>query len=208
MTELPLKAINEGGPVIIPLIITSLVIWYLIIERLTHLRREKTDTETFMSRLLMFLERNELGQALKLCDLTQGPLSRIVASGLRVIEKGRESVERIIREASLSETPGLVKNLSVIGILATIAPLLGLLGTVSGMVTTFKAINLYGTGDPEALAGGISQALITTQYGLIIGIPGIMFYFYLSSRADNLIKDIDKQILKFLNGIRQLPKSV
>ncbi len=202
MIELPLKAMIEGGPVMIPLIITSLIIWYLIIERFTYLRSEKTDMETFMSRLLIFLERDKPEQAHKLCDLTQGPLSRIIGSGLRVIEKGRGSVERIIREASLSETPGLVKNLSVIGILATIAPLLGLLGTVGGMVTTFRAINLYGTGDPEALAGGISEALITTQCGLIIGIPGILFYFYLSSRTDNLIKDIDKQILKFLNSLK------
>ncbi|UCD83752.1 MAG: MotA/TolQ/ExbB proton channel family protein [Deltaproteobacteria bacterium] len=206
MTEVPLKAITGGGLVMIPLIITSLVIWYLIIERLTHLRNEKMDMEAFMSHLLMFLEQNKREQAHKLCDLTPGPLSRIIASALRVIEKRRESVERIIREASLSETPGLLKNLSVIGILAAVTPLLGLLGTVSGMVTTFRAINLYGTGDPEALAGGISEALITTQYGLIIGIPGIMFYFYLSSRTDNLIKDIDKQILKFLNGVKQLHK--
>jgi biopolymer transport protein ExbB len=208
MTELPFKAITEGGPVMIPLIIASLVIWYLIIERITYLRNEKMDLEAFMSRLLLFLERDKRDQAHELCDLTPGPLSRIMASGLRVIEKGRESVERIIREASLSETPRLLKNLSVIGILATVAPLLGLLGTVSGMVTTFRAINLYGTGDPEALAGGISEALITTQYGLIIGIPGIMFYFYLSSRTDNLIKDIDKQILKFLNSVKQLHETV
>ncbi len=178
----------------VPLIITSLIIWYLIIERLTYLRSEKTDMEAFMYRLLMFLERDKPEQAHKLCDLTQGPLSRIIGSGLRVIERGRESVERVIREASLSETPELVKNLSVIGILASIAPLLGLLGTVSGMVTTFRVINLYGTGDPEALAGGISEALITTAAGMIVAIPCIVFYNYLVNKVNHMIVRLENRV--------------
>lgn len=201
MNSLPFKVILEGGPVMIPLAITSLVIWYLIIERLIFLRGQRTDTDDFMYKVLLCLKENGLDEVIKLCDITAGPLPRTVKSGLLAFERGKESVERVIKEVSLSEVPELVKKHSLIGILATSAPLLGLLGTVSGMVKTFDVISIFGTGDPQALAGGISEALVTTQTGLIIGIPGIIFYIYLSRRADSLIRDMDRQLTKFCNTL-------
>ena len=174
-----------GGIVMIPIIFTSLWLWALIIERLFYLRRmRKRDID--------------LKQAVK---MVQGEHLPVSSDGLRaeiVIRflkdrTGQCDLDRnIINQCVIEGRRPLTRNLSIIAILAAVAPLLGLLGTVTGMITTFNVISIFGTGNARAMAEGISEALITTQSGLLVAIPGLFMSNYLARRIAWLENSLDE----------------
>ena len=179
------KYLLPGGIVMIPIIFTSLWLWALIIERLFYLRRmRKRDID--------------LKQAVK---MVQGEHLPVSSDGLRArivtrFVKGRTGqcdLDRsIINQCVIEERRPLRRNLSLVAILAAVAPLLGLLGTVTGMITTFNVISIFGTGNARAMAEGISEALITTQSGLLVAIPGLFMSNYLARRIAWLENSLDE----------------
>ncbi len=174
-----------GGIVMIPIIFTSLWLWALIIERLFYLRRMRKGDINLKQAV-------EMVQGDHLPVSSDGLRAAIVLRFLRD-RTGQCDLDRnIINQCVIEERRPLRRSLSVIAVLAAIAPLLGLLGTVTGMITTFNVISIFGTGNARAMAEGISEALITTQSGLLVAIPGLFMSNYLARRIAWLENSLDE----------------
>ncbi len=177
--------VTTGGVVMLPLVVVSLVMWLLIVDRAIFFRR-------LYRKNMSFRIAWEHVQQNRMPDPNQygGAISLLVARFISVRSGDRELDRFILDEAVLCTNRSLNDYLPVIGVLAAVAPLLGLLGTVTGMITTFDVLAVFGTGNAKAMAGGISEALITTQTGLLVAIPGLYMKGFLDRRADNLKKRI------------------
>lgn len=179
---------SPGGIVMIPIILTSLIMWALIIERLLYFRKAERDDLDVKNAVEIFRDKafNRSSKGLRV---------KVLDSFLQE-QTGKKDIDKSILDLCVRrEIPYLRRYLAVIAVLAAIAPLLGLLGTVTGMITTFNVIALFGTGNARAMAGGISEALITTQSGLLVAIPGLFMSVYLIRRADRLESRMDELIM-------------
>jgi biopolymer transport protein ExbB len=192
-----------GGPVMIPLGIVALLALLLIIERAHFLSREGRRTRKTAETVLALSGEAKFDEASKACKERSGPVARALQACLDRRTQGTDAMEDGVQEAVLHEMPRLERFLSTIGILAGVAPLLGLLGTVTGMIITFDMITVFGTGDPRIMAGGISQALITTATGLVIAIPVLLAHSFLAARVDRLIADTERYAASLLNLLKE-----
>ncbi len=184
-----------------PIIFFSIAATYLIIKKWFYYNNIQKEAKSFTPELLKLVRSGDMDKAKAICKESQGLMSRIMAAGLKDSVSGSDDTERYIHEIVLDEMPYLEKSLSTIAIIATMLPMLGLLGTVTGMISTFNVISVHGTGDPNALAGGISEALITTEAGLITALPIMFFHNQLTSRFELIVSEMEKNIMKFLNII-------
>ncbi len=196
-----LDTIIRGGPVIIPIFAVSLVAWALAIDKYFLLKKENIDAENFADKVIRLLKVGRTDEALSLCAEENGTVPAGVAEIIKSRKRGKEFLANKMRQIFHEKYPYLEKNIQTIGVLAKTAPLLGLLGTVTGMVSTFTSISVHGTGDPQALAGGISEALITTQSGLVVAIPILFFQEFLIRKVDGIMKDLEKVLTRFVNFI-------
>jgi biopolymer transport protein ExbB len=173
--------LRTGGVIMLPLVLVSLAMWLLIMDRAFFFRRLRRKTMSFASAW-------ELLRANRSPDPGQhgGAICLLVARFIAARSGDKDLDRLILDETVLGINRGLTDYLSVIGVLAAIAPLLGLLGTVTGMIDTFDVLAVFGTGNAKAMAGGISEALITTQTGLLVAIPGLYMKGFLDRRARNL----------------------
>jgi len=187
--------INKGGIVMYPLICISFIMWLLIIERLIFFKR-------LYSKNISKKEIIAIIKGTKKPSLNYGIIDILLYEILKKKEE-MDLTPSIIDEAVVKVVHSLDKHLEIISLLASIAPLLGLLGTTTGMVKTFFAIAIFGTGNAKALASGISEALITTQTGLFIAIPGIYMSNFLNQRARRLKKRVSTTgmyLRRIING--------
>ncbi len=193
----------KGGPIMWPILICSVLAFGILIERLISLRKEQIDTQLFMEQISKSLKRNKVMEALDFCDKTDGPIANILKAGILKHDRPRSEVREAIEDAAIHEVPRLEKNLPVLATLAHIAPLLGLLGTVTGMVNAFQVIENKATAlnpvNPGDLAGGIWEALLTTVFGLCVAIPAYVAYNYLVSRVDGFVLDMERSATDLLN---------
>ncbi|MBN1872395.1 MAG: MotA/TolQ/ExbB proton channel family protein [Candidatus Omnitrophica bacterium] len=195
--------IQRGGPIIYIITLCSILALAVALERIYHLRRAKINTRDFMAKIAEKLKRNKIMEAIEMCNSTPGPIAHIMKAGILKHDRPRSEIREAIEDAGLHEVPRLEKNLGVLATIAHIAPLLGLLGTVTGMVRAFqviqeKATSLYPV-NPGDLAGGIWEALITTVAGLSVAIPTFVAYNYLVSRVDGFVLDMEKSATDLLN---------
>ncbi|OIO79604.1 MAG: biopolymer transporter ExbB [Candidatus Omnitrophica bacterium CG_4_8_14_3_um_filter_43_15] len=199
--------VQKGGPVMYPIILCSILAFTIVIERLYHLRRAKIDTRKFMDEIANILRRNKIMDAVELCDKTPGPIPYILKAGIMKHDRPRAEIKEAIEDAGLYEVPRLEKNVTVLATIAHIAPLLGLLGTVTGMVRCFQTIQQKSTAfhpvSPGDLAGGIWEALITTVAGLSVGIPTLVAYNYFVNRISNFVLDMEKAAIDLVNMLTQ-----
>ncbi|CAN5206144.1 hypothetical protein BH23VER1_BH23VER1_33660 [soil metagenome] len=198
--------LRKGGPVMIPLALCSLAALGIGIERLISLRRRSVVPEEFMPRLLNELRNpaEGTGPAIRYCEDSGTPVGRIFRAGLIHLESGDlVLVEKALEDAGGREVSKLKRSLRWLAIIATISPLLGLLGTVYGMIGAFQTATSVGMGKAEMLAQGIYEALVTTAAGLTIAIPVLLFYQYLLSRIDARIDVIDGMADEFLEFARR-----
>ncbi len=194
--------ILSGGPLIWPILAIGVAGLFLIIERLLYLAKRSMDTSSFMEQLTSHIKKGEWDRAHGLCKGQQGKI--IPAVVLTAIEHrglAREDMENMLQERILGIIPSLEKFLSTLGMLAAIAPLLGLLGTVTGMINTFHVITYYGTSDPRLMSSGISEALITTMLGLSVAIPIMFFHTLISRRVDSLVAQMEECAVSVVNLI-------
>lgn len=196
--------IEKGGPIMIPIILGSILALAIVLERLFHLHRAQIDTEKFMLGIKNILKKGNIVEAISICDNTPGPIAHILKEGIVKHDRQKEEIKEAIEEAGLHEVPRLEKNLSVLITIAHISPLLGLLGTVTGMINCFMQIEkLRGIVNPADLAGGIWEALITTAAGLVVAIPAYVAYNYLVARVEGFVVDMEKsanQLVKILHN--------
>ncbi|MHC4777798.1 MAG: DUF3450 family protein [Planctomycetota bacterium] len=191
--------IISGGLVMIPLGLVALAALILIAERIVALARMRSQQERIERTVLAPLREGKFEVASLAASEVRGPSARVVKAGLAAREGGKEAVEEAIEEAAVRALPRLERFLSAIAALAAVAPLLGLLGTVTGMISTFDVITLFGTGDPRLLSGGISEALVTTQVGLIIAIPLLLIHRILSGAVERRITAMETLGVSLVN---------
>ncbi|WP_417393606.1 MotA/TolQ/ExbB proton channel family protein [Gimesia sp.] len=191
----PQEIIEELKYYILPFVIASVISMWFIIERLVILRSGRVIPRHFVTRFLKLLQDGKLNSrsALKLCDENPSPISAVFAHGVRKWGKPSVEVEQAIIDGGERQLSQLRKHLRVINGVATVAPLMGLLGTVVGMILAFNDIaNSSAMGKAEELAGGIALALLTTALGLGIAIPSLIMYMYLAGRVDGLVMEMDQ----------------
>lgn len=193
--------LRSGGPVLIIIILVSLYALYVFLERLFKLNKERVEADTLMSRVNAAVRERDLELALAACESHGGPVARVLHAALLRLPYGRAAVEAAFTEASLREEQNLGKGLRLLSTISQIGPLLGLLGTVSGMIAAFVVISHQGTGDPLALASGIGEALVDTAAGLILAIPALVGYNYLANRVDNMMLEIDRRREELMGNI-------
>jgi len=194
-----LEYTTSGGTLAWVIVFVGVVALLLSIVRAIFLRRSSTSTALLLKQLEDMVQTGKIEEALALCKKTPGATSRVIAAALRNIEKEREHLEDIISEAILHENNYLDRFGQVILVLAAVAPLLGLLGTVTGMIETFDVITEYGNSDPKMLSSGISVALITTQYGLYVAIPTLFIGNLLNGWAERIKDDMEQAALRVTN---------
>lgn len=199
--ELAREYFKKGGVTMFPLL--ALPIWALLIIlykfiQLGLLHR----TSRFLSRrVVRLLEAGDLEGARALAAKKWGTVARVIRASLERTERGREATEQAVKEVLLNEVPSLGRHLTTLAVIAGAAPLLGLLGTVTGMITLFEVITNYGTGDPRIMASGISEALITTQTGLIVAIPILLLHNSLRNRKNRLQEEMERNAVTIMNRI-------
>lgn len=194
---------QKGGPIMWPILLCSVFAFAIVIERLVSLQREQIDTKTFMEQISRSLKRNKIMEALELCDRTTGPIAKILKAGILKHDRPRQEVRESIEDAAIHEVPRLERNLPVLATIAHVSPLLGLLGTVTGMVEAFQVIQAKASSvnpvNPGDLAGGIWEALLTTVFGLCVAIPTFVTYNYLVSRVDGFVLDMERSATDLMN---------
>ena len=186
-----LDIFEKGGFLMYPIFVCSLIAITIFFERMFYLKSIKTKSKRFVLRVKNLVKKGSIELAISACRKSPTPISQIMLSGLMKFGRGRDEMKEAIEDSANQEIPVLERNLSTLSTIGNITPLLGLLGTVFGMVKAFNVIAVMGVGKPEALAGGISEALLTTAFGLSIAIPTIVVYNYLSHRVDKLIRDME-----------------
>ncbi len=193
----------SGGPILVAIALISLYAVYLFVQRALKLARETVDAGPLMEKVNAAVRDRDLELALAACEADRGPVARVLHAALLRLPYGRSAVEAAFQEASLLEEQTLTRGLRPLATIAQIAPLLGLLGTVTGMIIAFAEISQQGTGNPAALADGIGQALVTTAAGLIVAIPTLIGQNYLSSRVDAILLEIDRRREELMANVVQ-----
>jgi len=195
--------VRAGGLLMVPIILCAIIAMGIVLERFWTLKKTRVIPEDLTSKVWGWVEKDALDQS-QIQTLHQGsPLGQILAAGL--INRDRE---RVIMKDSIEDTGRHVvhemeRYLDTLGTIAAITPLLGLLGTVIGMVKVFTAITTHGVGDPTVLAGGIAEALITTGTGLSVAIPALIGYRYYRNRIDTLVVDMEKEAIKLVEALHR-----
>ena len=193
-----LELIRSGGWLMWPIILCSILSLAIILERFWALKRGTVIPPGLNRKVEDLLQGGEITTA-TLAEIRQGsPLGRILAAGLSNTEQHRFVMKEAIEDAGRHVVHDLERYLNALGTIAATTPLLGLLGTVIGMIKVFASITAVGVGDPQALAGGISEALLTTAAGLSVGIPSLMAHRYFRGRVNELTMDMEQSALRLL----------
>ena len=188
----PYELISEGGIVMWPIFFCSFVALAIVIDRLLFLRRASINTREFMETMRQVLRQKRIQEAIQICDETDAPIARLMKAGVLKHNRSKDEMREAIQDAGNLEMPHLERRLSALATCANVAPLLGLLGTVTGMIKAFAQIqNKRGLVNPSDLAEGIGNALITTAAGLVVAIPALVIYNYLVTRVDNLVVEME-----------------
>jgi len=198
----------SGGPVMIPLGVLSLVALAIIIERLWVLRRSNFLENATVQTLSGLLASDKFQGSIDFCRRHPGPFTDLVTALVENRYAPYDELKEILEDTGRLQLMGLQRGLPALGTIVAGAPLLGLLGTVIGMIKIFSVVATAGSGITEQLSSGISQALITTATGLVIAIPALFVHSYLESRALSILADIEAQILDFLHLVREHERAV
>jgi biopolymer transport protein ExbB len=194
------EIIIAGGPVMWPIMLCSVAAAAIILERIWTLQRKRIIPQELTERVWKLVETRTLNDRHVEALGRNSPLGRVLAAGLANHDKGRDIMKEAIEDTGRHVVHELERFLNALGTIAAISPLLGLLGTVIGMIEAFDAITSQGVGDPRMLSGGIGEALITTAAGLIVAIPALLGYRYLRGVVDFLVVEMEKEAMKLVQA--------
>ena len=195
--------ISSGGVVMYPLLLTSVISLAVIIERALFLRRSRILRPEILEMVENLEGSRDLEKAAKRLRNKEGPFINIIRVGLENRKRSRDEIKEVIVDQGRQETRILERGLTILETIAGIAPLLGLLGTVLGMIKVFKVISVQGLGQTQSLSGGISEALVTTVVGLSIAIPTLVAYNYFNHKVENLVLEIEKYSSQMLSQVNR-----
>jgi biopolymer transport protein ExbB len=196
-----IQQLEEGGIVMIPLIGLGLAAIFLAIYKWWQFSRVRLATESDLQKVLTHLEAREHDQALAHARGIPGMAGELLTAAVEHFDEKKEYIEEVLYEKMLGARTKLERGLPFLALTATTGPLMGLLGTVTGMIATFKIISGFGGGDPKLLAAGISEALICTATGMAVAIPALLFHAFLSRRAKGIIGSMEQTAVGFVNGV-------
>ncbi len=195
------EQLKEGGVIMIPLVGLGIAAILLGIYKWWQFSRVRVASETDLQKVLEHIEAGEQPRALGYARSIRGMAGDLLVSAIEHVDDKREYIEEVLYEKMLGIRTKLERGLPFLALAATTGPLLGLLGTVTGMIATFKAISSFGGGDPKMLAAGISEALICTATGMAVAIPSLLFHAFLSRRAKGIIGSMEQTAVGFVNGV-------
>lgn len=200
------KFIQGGGILMYPLIASSILLIALIVERIITLRKANVDGDALLEQVKA-ITGNPPGaateQAMEVCRSAGGPVGRMFIRGLKNAQRSADSIEMAMEQEAANETPALEANLPIIRTIVNISPLLGLLGTIAGMITAFHAASEKGLSNPTQILGGISEALISTATGITIAIIGFIAYNYFATQSRKISEDMEyygAELVNYLTG--------
>jgi len=203
------EMIQAGGVLMIPILLCSVIAMVIVFERLWTLQEKKIAPKHLVAQIWQWHKGNNFDEEHLRALSNNSPLGRVLASGLANRKHPREFMKEAIEETGRQVVQELERYLNTLGTIASVSPLLGLLGTVIGMIKVFAAITTQGVGNPGVLASGISMALITTAAGLTVAIPALIFYRYFRGKVDSLVLVMEAEALKIvdvMHGVREQPE--
>jgi biopolymer transport protein ExbB len=196
--------VSNGGPVLWIILFASAVAVIVFIERFLHCHRAQINSTEFLNGVRNVLKRDNIVEALSICDATPGPVARLVKTAILNRDHGRDRVREALEEAGLAEVPRLEEKLNLLATIAQLAPLLGLLGTVLGFIKTFMLMQKEGLHTHYVtLSDGIWQALICAAAGLAVAIPAHAAYNYLVSRVNSIVLDMERAATEIVNIVTE-----
>ena len=201
-----LHYLEVGGPILWVLVVISIGAFAVVLERIVFFaRNEKNIGDTFKDEILSLVANKKIDEAIALCDTKKSCVASAVKKFLQKAPKGIDvqDYEFILKEITIKETSPYESRLNLLASVISISPMLGLLGTVTGMIRAFTNISKYGTGDAAIVADGIAEALLTTAAGLMIAIPVIVIYNYLNRRLEKMENEIDDVVTNIINIFRR-----
>ena len=200
LSEILPALLLKGGLMMWLLLLTSAVAVSVFVERLLHYHRAQINSMEFLAGVRNVIKRDNVVEALSICDATPGPVARLVKVAVLSRDRGRDGVREALEEAGLVEVPRLEEKINLLATIAQIAPLMGLLGTVLGFIDIFSTVQLQGShANIQLLGGGIWKALISTAGGLAVSIPSYAAYNYLVSRVNSIVLDMEKAATEIIN---------
>jgi biopolymer transport protein ExbB len=194
------EQIQAGGPIVWPILGLAAIALLIVLYKFVYLQTVHGNTNKIMDRMNQLASEGDWDGAEDLLQGRRGsPVGHVLRAGLEVRHADRQTQESVLQEAILNQLPKVERGMAVLAVLGAVAPLLGLLGTVTGMIDTFRVITLYGTGDPKLMSGGISEALVTTELGLAVAIPIMLLHTFLSRRVDHIVGDMEERSVQLCN---------
>ena len=195
--------IKAGGPIMVPILLCSILSLAIVIEKFFYFSTFKTNTLKFKQKAFEFLKNNKITEAINFCDADTSPVAKILKAGILKFGATRDEIKEAMEDVSLFEIPKLEKRLSALATIAHISPLLGLLGTVTGICGSFYTIQVKSTSlnpvTPGDLAAGIWEALITTVAGLVVAIPTFVAYNYFVHRVNTIVLEMERAATELVN---------
>jgi biopolymer transport protein ExbB len=195
------EIVRAGGFFMWPIILCSVGAAAIILERLWTLQEKRVLPRDLMDRVWKLVEANQVNDKVVTALEQNSPLGRVLASGLLNRHRGREVMMERLEDTGRHVIHELERFLNTLGTIASISPLLGLLGTVTGIIKAFNAIQAGGMGDPRMLSGGIAEALVTTAAGLCVAIPALIGYRYLRGRVEGFVIEMEKDAIKLADAV-------
>lgn len=198
------KLLADGGPMLWVILITGTVGMVVFIERFLHCHRAQINSNEFLNGVRTVVRRNNVVEAISICDATPGPVARLVKTAILNRDQGRDRVREALEEAGLAEVPRLESKLNLLATIAQIAPLMGLLGTVIGFIHVFMQLQDAGlTAHIGTLSGGVWEALVCSAAGLAVAIPAHASYNYLVSRVNSIVLDMERAATEIVNIVTE-----
>ena len=199
------EIVRAGGPLMWPIIACSIFALGIVVERLWTLQEKRVIPPDRVQKVRQLLEAGQVTDKVIAALERDSPLGRVLAAGLANRHRSREIMMERLEDTGRHVVHELERFLNALGTIASISPLLGLLGTVTGIIKAFNAINAGGMGDARMLSGGISEALITTAAGLLVAIPALIAYRYLRARVDRIVIEMEKRAIELADAVESAP---
>ncbi|MCK9224291.1 MAG: MotA/TolQ/ExbB proton channel family protein [Candidatus Muirbacterium halophilum] len=193
---------RKGGYILYPIIALGIICFITIIYKIVSLWNINLEKENTIEKILEHISECNISEAFKEAKSLGKALGPVIYEGIHHMNASKEDIEEIMHEKILFQLPYLQKNLTILAVSAAASPLLGLLGTVTGMIHTFNLVTVFGSGKASLLSNGISEALITTKYGLIVAIPALLAHAYFSRKVKKIISRIEQLSIAFINGLK------
>lgn len=198
-----LTFIKAGGIMMYPMILCSILLVAIAIERLITLRKASVDGESLLDAVRDEYTKGGVSKAEEVCRRIGGSLGRVFSRGLKNAGKSPEAIEMALEQEAANEQPMLEANLPIIRTIVSISPLMGLLGTIAGMIGAFRAASQVGLSNPTQILGGIAEALISTASGITLAIIGLVMYNFIANQSKKIVEDVEyygSELVNFLSG--------